>query len=208
DRILPYLFFLLITVVIPDVIKAPESGGISVYLWAFFYSESWWSYFPVVPWLAYVLAGTVFKLLDEDLKRIYHQFKWPIFTASGIILAFSFRYGFNISSHLEQYYHHGTLFFGFTINFLVFWVIAIHQVTLHFNNLATAYIEWLGKNVTSVYVFQWLIIGNIATVVYKTQTLFQLVGWLLMVLIISSLASYFWHRLGRKPFKPNYLADK
>ena len=31
-----------------------------------------------------------------------------------------------------------------------------------------AYIKWLGKNVTLIYIIQWIIIGNIATEIYKS----------------------------------------
>ena len=30
------------------------------------------------------------------------------------------------------------------------------------------YITWLGKNVTLIYVIQWIIVGNIGTAIYKT----------------------------------------
>jgi hypothetical protein len=198
NKIWPYLALLFITIAIPEVFKPISADGVSAYFWAYVYSESWWSYFPVVPWLAYVLAGLLFNLLEENLKTIYYQFKWPIFAITAIVLVFTLRYGIDISSHLEQYYHHGMLFFGFTIVFMLFWLISFHQITLHVNNVATNFIEWLGRRVTSVYIFQWLIIGNISTVLFKTQHLMQLAGWFLLVLILSSLASFTWYKIYRK----------
>jgi len=198
NKIWPWLVLLFIVIVIPEVINPSSTDGISAYLWAYVYSENWWSYFPVVPWLAYVLAGILFNLLEENLKTIYYQFKWPIFAVTAIVLVFTLRYGIHISSHLEQYYHHGMLFFGFTTIFMLFWLISFHQITLHVNNVATNFIEWLGRRVTSVYIFQWLIIGNISTILYKTQHLMQLVGWFLMVLILSSLATFTWYKIYRK----------
>ncbi|PKP33248.1 MAG: hypothetical protein CVT99_01995 [Bacteroidetes bacterium HGW-Bacteroidetes-16] len=198
NKIWPWLALLFITIAIPEVFKPSTTDGVSAYFWAYFYSESWWSYFPVVPWLAYVLAGLLFNLLEENLKTIYYQFKWPIIAITAIVLVFTLRYGIDVSSHLEQYYHHGMLFFGFTVLFMLFWLICFHQITLHVNNVATNFIEWLGRRVTSVYIFQWLIIGNISTVLFKTQHLMQLTGWFLLVLILSSLASFTWYKIYRK----------
>lgn len=198
NKIWPYLALLFITIAIPEVFNPISADGVSAYFWAYVYSESWWSYFPVVPWLAYVLAGLLFNLLEENLKTIYYQFKWPIFAITAIVLVFTLRYGIDVSSHLEQYYHHGMLFFGFTILFMLFWLISFHQITLHVNNVATNFIEWLGRRVTSVYIFQWLIIGNISTLLFKTQHLMQLAGWFLLVLILSSLASFTWYKIYRK----------
>jgi hypothetical protein len=48
------------------------------------------------------------------------------------------------------------------------------------------YINWLGRHVTSAYVFQWLLIGNIATAIYKSQTLPQTLLWYLIILALTS----------------------
>ncbi len=45
---------------------------------------------------------------------------------------------------------------------------------------------WYGKNVTAFYVVQWVIIGNIATWVYKTQSWQFLIIWFIVVLIVST----------------------
>jgi hypothetical protein len=36
---------------------------------------------------------------------------------------------------------------------------------------------WLGKNITLFYIIQWLIIGNISTAIYQTQTIDSYVFW-------------------------------
>lgn len=50
------------------------------------------------------------------------------------------------------------------------------------------FIRWMGVNVTFLYVIQWLIIGNLAPAIYKTQNLFQSIGWLVVVTSITALA--------------------
>jgi hypothetical protein len=42
---------------------------------------------------------------------------------------------------------------------------------------------------------QWLIIGNIATAIYKTQSMLALVLWFMAVLAVTTLFTYFYQRL-------------
>jgi ABC-type iron transport system FetAB permease component len=62
-------------------------------------------------------------------------------------------------------------------------------------SLVMRYIKWLGKNVTAVYVVQWLIIGNIATAIYRTQYPFSLILWFLVIITVSSILTYFYARI-------------
>lgn len=64
-------------------------------------------------------------------------------------------------------------------------------------------IEWLGINVTAVYVIQWLLIGNIATALFKTQGYLELFGWFTAVLLANSIVVFIWIRIKRHlPIKP------
>ena len=48
------------------------------------------------------------------------------------------------------------------------------------------YVSWLGHRVTAAYVIQWLLIGNIATAIYKSQTLTETVLWYALILGITT----------------------
>jgi hypothetical protein len=76
--------------------------------------------------------------------------------------------------------------------FIILWSSVTYETTIRFNNKFTAYIEWMGKNVTRAYVFQWLIIGNIATSVYKTQNELQLRLWFIGIVVMVSITVYGW----------------
>lgn len=198
DKILVYVIVLIITILIPEFINPPAYEGVSKYFGAYLYSDHWWSYFPLIPWFAYVLIGYIFNLEKENISLHYEKNKLKVIFGTFTLFILGLVYKMDVSANLEQYYHHGVFYFFFVLIFIILWASIAHEITIRFNNKFTAYIEWLGKNVTRAYVFQWLIIGNIATAVYKTQNEFQLSLWLIGILILVSLAVYGWGLMKNK----------
>jgi hypothetical protein len=150
----------------------PENNLLK-YSSAFFYGSTPWSYFPVCPWLAYPLAGMALYQLQPR-----SDFSWLLVVKTKIILSVLFlifivltvKYAITISSNLTLYYHHGLLFFIWTMTFLFFYTLCINELHQHLGeSTILKYIKWLGKNVTLIYVIQWILIGNIATAIYKTM---------------------------------------
>ncbi len=182
----------LITIVLLTVISAflgkyllnyiPQSPVLK-YVFSPFYGASPWSYFPLFPWLAYPLAGIAFyKIKQHTFFDLLNATKVKII--SGILfllfLIFTIGYSISISSSVtpelclnpfesQRYYHHGLIFFLWVILFLSFYSFFINEIEKKFgNSIVFKYIKWLGKNITMVYVIQWIIIGNIATEIFKT----------------------------------------
>lgn len=63
----------------------------------------------------------------------------------------------------------------------------INEVTqrIREKNIILKSVKWLGKNVTLIYVIQWIIIGNIATEIYKTvSNPVYLIAWILGITIV------------------------
>jgi len=148
-----------------------------------------WSYFPLFPWMTHVLAGFTFRLLMKKkfIPTITSKFINYTFVVSFFLLIFTFSFGLRISSILEVYYHHNFLFVLWTLAFLAFWLILfdyLDQLFKHSN--VFVYLRWVGKNVTVFYFVQWLIIGNIATEIYRTQPFFQLILWFAAIMLITS----------------------
>ena len=147
-------------------------NNILKYTSAFFYGSTPWSYFPVFPWLAYPLAGMAVYQLQQR-----YDFSWLFAIKTKIIgsilflivIVFTIKYAITISSDLPSYYHHGLLFFSWTMAFLFFYTLGVIELNLHLGKTSIfKYIKWLGKNVTLIYVIQWIIVGNIGTAIYKT----------------------------------------
>jgi hypothetical protein len=72
--------------------------------------------------------------------------------------------------------------------FLIVWTTLVSVVERRAGGIAVMrYLKWLGRNVTAAYVFQWLLIGNIATALYRTQSLWQSCFWFCAILIATTL---------------------
>ncbi len=139
---------------------------------AYFGGNFSWSYFPLFPWLAYPIAGYTFSLLEKPiLENILTRKRILSWTAlAGLIIIFTISQAADITHQLELYYHHGIVFFLWTLLFIGFWSAIFMLVNERFpDNPVFNYFKWTGKNVTRFYVFQWLIIGNLGTYLYKSQ---------------------------------------
>ncbi len=159
------------------------------FIQAYFLGGTHWSYFPLFPWLSYPLGGYLFYLVEKTtfFQRIQAGagLLWLILS---VILAASLTYGFRISTQLETYYHHDALFVVWTFAFLLWWLISWHKLEQWLpENMVFRYLRFCGKNVTAFYVIQWLLIGNIATAIYRSQSPLQWFIWLVIILIASSL---------------------
>lgn len=195
-----YLFALIALFILQIILKNTLSGASDNYLLAYFFGEGiWWSYFPFIPWFAYPLAGFLYEKLDNNFGLVIMENLLYFLIGGFIVMAIFIEYGIKISANLALYYNHNYLFFIYASFFLMAWSVSAFFITRKFTNTAVHYIEWLGKNVTAAYVIQWLIIGNIATALYKTQSLIAIVFWFIFIMVLTSGGVWLW--VNRKRFK-------
>ena len=161
-----------------------------------------WSYFPLFPWLAYPLAGFVFFHFEERLLAFINQRKTIsgiFFTVIFVLVLYFVKQGFTITTDLSSYYHHSFWFsmwaFGIVILWSVLWRFLLNKFP---RTYAGNFFMWLGKNITSFYIIQWLIIGNIATAIYQTQTLSSFTLWFAGIFAITVLITWFVGRIVKK----------
>jgi len=165
------------------------------YLQALCYGNLSWSYFPIFPWLVYPLLGLVFQLIEKKHPLFLNKLQQSNLILVGlIVLNIPFlMYGFTITTHLPAYYHHTAGFVMWAMLFMACWIVLFYKIhKLIFNSLANTYLCWVGKNVTTFYVFQWLLIGNIGTALFRTQSLPMLLGWFIIISFVSSLLVLCW----------------
>lgn len=204
-NIFSWLSVMLIVAFAATLIPSGDvDSGWRTYLLAYFYKASWWSYFPIFPWLAYPLAGYCFKLVSDKYFNIELSRLKLAITAFLLLvpLLVFFSYGFNITTDLPAYYHHSVSYFLWALLFLGVWTILFQLLvnSLHSNPIVS-YLQWTGRNVTAFYVFQWLIIGNLATAFYKSVNPGSLVLWFLLIVLATSLLVWAYIRL--KKLKPD-----
>jgi uncharacterized membrane protein len=173
------------------------------YVSAFFYGSTTWAYFPLFPWLAYPLAGVAFYQIKEKLNisklqngaiRMLTLIVFLFFMTSTIF------YAVKVASNLQTYYHHGILFSFWTLLFLAFYSYFVNETNnIIGQSVFIRYIKWLGQHVTVIYVIQWILIGNIATSIYKTiSSPFYLVLSFIGIVIVSSALCFIYLKI-KKP---------
>lgn len=152
------------------------TGGIWDYVLAFIISQAEWSYFPFFPWAGWVLAGFSFSLLEQRYGGSGGLRKYALYMIilAGVPAIIFLPWAAAISADLHAYYHHGIAFFLWGLAFMLLWVLTgrFFQGLLGRTRLS-AFIRWIGKNVTLAYIVQWLIIGNLATAIYRSQPAFM-----------------------------------
>ncbi len=176
----------------------PFSGNIgshgtgAAYIIAFLWGNAAWSYFPVFPWFAYVLAGYAFRLFlikVPPAKKPDVQKQPGYFIPLWIGVMITIPYAARVSQNLEGiggYYHHGILFFGWIVLFLLSYLTWMKLVdNAYGDHRFFRIIKWIGEKVTTLYVIQWLIIGNLATWLFRTQDLFQFAAWYIFITLTT-----------------------
>lgn len=200
-----FIFSLMLVITISSLsMFLPVYSGDSVllnYLLPYFHSEAWWSYFPLIPWLAYPLTGLAAGILLKKYPDLIlsRQTQLYIFLFIALIVLFFSGYGFRISTNLPVYYHHGPVFFVWALGFLLLLIISVHYYlkAIKKQSKLIKFIAWIGKNVTAFYVFQWLIIGNLGTAIFKTQSALSLPFWFLGITLITALLVKGWEERKR-----------
>ncbi len=168
-----------------------------------------WSYFPWFPWLAYPLLGfasygvrshILLAVGDAGATRRWRIAGLVVLIASAAVVTGAGSFAVAVSHELPRYYHHDLRFFGWTCAFLVVWV-GLHRAaeTWWGNTSPLRWLKGLGRNVTVCYVVQWLIIGNLATALYKTESLLHWGLWVVAVVTATSLVSASVRSFNRDP---------
>ena len=171
------------------------------YLQAYFYGNQTWSYFPFFPWGAYPVAGVISSILSEKflISKVTEQQWISVFIVLTSLLIATFIYGFDAVSNLQRYYHHNGLLVLWNLAF-VLWEVALMRLIINpeYHSKVLRWLAWAGKHVTPFYVFQWLIIGNLATWFYQSLFPLQLLIIFLITLVMSSFLTLQWIKLKQK----------
>lgn len=151
-----------------------------------------WSYFPLFPWLTYPLAGYFFFFAEATVKKYANKIRSiGFFTIVVVVVVYYSKTGFTTTINLPTYYHH-TLKYGlWALAVLVLWLALLFVYVKKFKpNIAERFLAWMGRNITLIYVIQWLLIGNLATAIYQSQALWRFPLWLVSVLGVTLALSW------------------
>ncbi|MEI8049177.1 MAG: acyltransferase family protein [Bacteroidota bacterium] len=153
-----------------------------------------WSYFPIFPWLAYPLAGFLFALQEERIRQFVTRRKTisgvTIFLTGLLVLVFS-RSAIETTIQLPLYYHHTFTYFIWASGFVLLWILLVQLVSKYASDTRLSqFICWIGKNITLFYVVQWLLIGNVATAIYRTQSIDRFLYYLIGIFALTVLFTF------------------
>ncbi len=178
---------LLLTAFMNQKLMVPERN----YIFPFIAGAWSWSYFPLFPWLAYPLIGFIFFFCEEKIMHFFSSQKILssiLLSAIGILILSFAKPGFESTIKLESYYHHTFLYSLWALGIIILWSLFLRFLLQRFPaTLPGNFLIWLGKNITLFYVIQWLIIGNIATEIYQTQTIESYIFWFAGIFITTVL---------------------
>lgn len=196
------LIYLLLAVAVLYLHNMTLNANLSdksfVFVQAFLWGSLDWSYFPVLPWIFYPIIGFVFRIflekfhLDQSNKDFIGLF-------AAVITYTTLSYGIEIAADLKNYYHHDWLYSLWVVQFLILIGYLAEKIEMLIGKSnPMIFLKWLGKNVTAVYVFQWIIIGNIATALYKSQNWVEIFLWFIGITIAVSILIFTFEKLKLK----------
>lgn len=192
--------YVLIALIILVHLISFRSNNISLdtnnlnYVLAIFLRVTDWSYFPLIPWITFPILGVVLNRTDFLNKILSHKFSKIFWFVYSLILLLAFNYGLKSSTNLEEYYKMSFELFISALIFLFGWIKFTYQIFERFtDNLLINYLTWLGNNVTAIYFFQWIIIGNTATYLYKSLNLESCFIILGIVIFSVSICTYLYN---------------
>ena len=190
-----YIYYFILAIIIAGISRYLPVFGADIKFSAFVNVE--WSYFPLFPWFAYILLGFSLKLFNDKIPLCskFTSGHCLVFSIPLLIFSvFTIKYAFAITHNLhgeDGYYHHDILFFGWMIIFISAYIMLVFLIEEYFGKQPIArFLKWTGKNVTTIYIIQWIIIGNIAAEIFQTQNLFEILLWFIGITIISCLLTF------------------
>lgn len=102
----------------------------------------------------------------------------------GLINSLGAPWAVQVPRDLPAYHHHGPLFFLWTAAFLGLWTSGWPR--------GPACLAWIGRRITAFYVAQWLLVGNLATALYRTQGPWECAGWFVVLTLGAAALAWGW----------------
>ncbi len=182
---------LIVVATSPLVADAFSTQSAWSWLTSFVATPTAWSYFPLFPWLAYPLIGAATGLIHQkyDFRKLLNV---RVLAAGCLALLITGQFALEQTTSLPTYYHHGLALYLWNLIFIGTWALLWNLTNA--NHRFFREIAWFGKHITACYVVQWLIIGNIGTAIYQSETVLHSATWFITVVVFTRWLVMAWNR--------------
>lgn len=207
-------YLLLTLAFITLLIAKPFSGwqpnivGID-YLFELLFSNNFHVYFPVFPWLSFIIFGLfIGQLLQEsdDIEQIFSRL--PVVAAICLIIGGGLCY-YDFTYHFGNFFHLGPggVIYLLGINLLLFWF--IHRLVILKPELAIFnLLAYCSQRVTSLYVIQWTVVcWGMAVVGFQQFNTLQTLMAMPVVMAITFAVQFGKDRLAESLTAKNTMAN-
>ncbi|ROS00241.1 uncharacterized protein DUF1624 [Sinobacterium caligoides] len=167
----------------------PQIAGLD-YLAKLFFSNSFHVYFPLFPWMSFILFGMFIGMLIRDNNWNYCTIfnRLPVPALACICIGGSLCY-WRFDYHFGNFFHLGPggVIYLLGINFALMWL--IHKVTESgVNNRAVDFLNFCSQRVTSMYVIQWtLICWGMSVIGFQSLSLMQTLAIMPVIVVLTVL---------------------
>ncbi len=169
------------------------------------FSNHYQVYFPVFPWISFILLGFAMGLILKQ-RHFEHLalFNQTFWVGLGSLLSGGGLCFLNFDYHFNNFFHLGLggVLYLFGINMLLFW--GIHRlVEAGLTNHFTQFLSYLSKRVTSIYIIQWIVVcWGMGLIGYQTLNATQTLLLMPIVLCITLCIQWVKEKILRIKNKP------
>lgn len=153
-----YLALACLVAVVSKLVSGYQPGidGLN-YVARLFFSDHYQVYFPVFPWMSFILFGMFFGRLIEEQPNAYMKsmFRFGLLSllVGGGLMFLDFEYHFGNFFHLGP----GGVFYLLGITLILLRVVFVITCSGRLNTV-TRFFKYLSARVTSIYIIQWTLI--------------------------------------------------
>lgn len=191
-----YLGLALVIAAISKLVSGyqPNIDGLN-YMARLFFSDHYQVYFPVFPWMSFILFGMFFGRLVQERQANYIKLVLPL--GSGALGVGGGLMYFNFDYHFGNFFHLGPGGVLYLLGVTLILYRLVYAITNHgYLKKIMQFFNYLSARVTSVYIIQWtLICWGMGFFGFQEHGVTEVL-WLMPLVVLSTLfVQYFKERI-------------
>lgn len=211
QRIVLLLLAILIAIASRWIVPVQTNYFIVDYIQQLFFSSEFWVYFPVFPWLSFIILGMFlgksYIEQHKDQKTFFIRtlmYGMLIIAVGAVFLWHDHEYHFNDFFHLGP----GGLLYLAGWNFVVLFLFHLLMIyTPH--NLVYKFIFYCSQNVTSIYVIHWVLICWFMGIFgFQNCNTIETVFLMPFFIILTFIVQYLYDKIKAKFFRSSFSRNR